>query len=280
MLSARWTKWLCAFATLLLLFSTCGRSEAAGKGSVSETRPDILLNINRGLSQKKLETVFGIPPRHEFTSLSGHMTNRCVSYYFANYYRMYYFVFTNDALEKIIVGPRFDHELSPVERNWTAVWKSRDPYDRLKVVREAQDLSGPQIEESIENRYRPGKPDPGLTAAFIIAGVLTAPITIAEAPKRRAENREIQMLIQKFDPFRAHLGMLLSEVERMYGEPQSKETVGGASEMRYYGSTKLGTDTSFMNTASLWVAIAFKEGSVVAVFSDDFFDYHQIEKHP
>jgi len=144
------------------------------------------LSINRGISEQKLEALYGAPPRHEFTALRDHATNRCVSYYFANYY--------------------------------------------------------------------------------------------AETSKRRAQNREIQTLVQRFDPYRAQLGMKIREIEKAYDAPNLKETLHDASEMRYYGSPKLGTDTSFMDTALLWVAVLFMDEKVIAVFTDAFFNHHKIEK--
>jgi hypothetical protein len=230
--------------------------------------PRVLPRLERGASQKQVETLVGAPARHEFSASRGQTTLRCVCCEFHSFYLGYYLLFTNDALSKIILPPRFDHVLSPDERGKRAVWKSNDPEERMNVVLEAPDLDRERILGSIERRYRPKGMDNALPGA-IIAGIISAP---ALAYRATVENRGIFALAEKFDPYRVQLGMPVAEVEQLFGPPVLLEKSDDGSETRYYGSTKLG----FQNPL-LWVSVVFKAGEVNRVFSDDFFNYRKVE---
>jgi hypothetical protein len=230
--------------------------------------PRILLTVERGVSQKQIETLLSVPARHEFTASREQKTLRCVSYYFASFHLEYYLVFTNDALEKIIQPPRFEHELSPAERGQRAVWKSYAPEERMEVVLQVPDLDQHGILASIERRYRPKAFDNALPGA-IIAGVIGAPVALARGV---VENREIRALAEKFDPHRVKLGMSVTEVDGMFGPPILSEKSEDGSETRYYGSTKLGVQNPM-----LWVSVMFNGEKVIRVFSDDFFNYRKVQ---
>lgn len=263
----RWQNHSLGLATMAALLLTSG-CQAAEKGHAAGLHPKILLGLERGISQSRLESVLGVPARHEFTAVSGSVTNRCVSYYFAAYYLSYYFIFTNAALERISLPPRFEHELSPWEHGKRAVWKSYDAEERLAVVIGAPALQPDDIAASIEHRYRPAKFDNALPAAII-----AAPIILAQSSKRATERREIEQLVQRFDPFCVELGMTLFDVERRYGTPRRTEKREDGSEIRYYGSSKLGVENRL-----LWVAVVFKNGKASEIFSDQFFDYRKIQE--
>jgi hypothetical protein len=251
----------------IILSMVCG-CRAAGTNNVEDITPEALLNVKRGISQRQLETTFGVAARHEFTTSRNGTTVRCVSCQFASFHLRYYFVFTNDALQKIIQPPRFEHELSPVEKGTRAVWKSHDPQERVDVVLQAPDLDEEGITASIQRRYKPKTPDNALPGA-IIAGVIGAPVALVRGA---VENREIKALADKFDPYRVRLEMPLAEVEQVFGEPRLVEKLPGDSDMRYYGSTKLGTQNPL-----LWVSVVFRDDKAVEVFSDDFFNYRKVE---
>jgi hypothetical protein len=253
-------------APLLMLLAGCS-SRTAGTINESGISPQILLTVRRGASQKQLETMLGVPARHEFTVSSDHMAIRCVSYQFPSFYLKYYFVLTNDALEEIILPPRYEHELSPWEQGKRAVWKSANPQERVEVVLHATDLDQEGITDSIERRYRPEKFDNALPAAAI-AGVVAAPVALVRG---QTENREIKVLAETFDPYRVHLGMPLAAVEQMFGAPRLIEKLESGSETRYYGSPKLGTQNPL-----LWVSVVFNDEKAICVFSDDFFDYRKL----
>lgn len=268
--SGRTVVWLTQ--TMLLLFAIACGCHTAEIGQTKSLHPNIVTNLERGISQSKLEVIIGIPSRHEFTNIGSTSTVRCVSYYFSDYHLKFYFVFTNDALGKVVLPPRFEHELSPWEQGRRAVWKSYDPEERLKVVLQAPDLQPADIAVMIERRYRPKVFDNAFPAA-VIAGVVGAPIALAQSPKHAAEEREIQALARRFDPFRAQLTMTVSEIERMFGPALLVEALNDGSEIRYYGSMKLGIEDRL-----LWVSVVFKNGKVISVFSDEFFDYHKIKE--
>lgn len=257
----------------VVLLITCG-CQNIGKGRAQNVHPSVLLKLERGISQSKLETSVGVASRHEFTTARSNTATRCVSYYFAADYLKYFFVFTNDGLEKIILPPRFEHEISPWERGKRAVWKSYDPEERLAVVVQAPDLRREEIVASMEHRHKPNKFDNALPGA-IIAGVVGAPITLVQSPSREAERREILALAQHFDPYRLQLTMPLADVEQIFGAPRLIDKLDDDSEIRYYGSPELGVKDRL-----LWVSVLFKNGKVTAVFSDDFFDYHKIQAQP
>ena len=173
---------------------------------------------------------------------------------------------------KIILPPRFEHELSPWEHGKRAVWKSFDPEERLAVVLDAPVLQHDDIVASIEHRYKPNEFDNALPAA-IVAGVICAPVTLAQSSKHTAEEREIEDLVHQFDPFLVRLRMTSSDVERRFGTPRLTEKRDDGSEFRYYGSPKLG-----LKNRLLWVSVALKDGKESQIFSDEFFDFHKIQK--
>jgi hypothetical protein len=253
-----------SLCVIVVIASGCRVAEA------SNTRvpaPQMLLSMERGISQERLETLLGVPAKHEFTVSQEHTLIRCVSYYFV----ADDFVLTNNALEKIIQPPRFEHELSPWELGKRAVWKSYDPLERMEVVRRAPDLDRQGIQTAMEHRHKPKTVDNALPGA-IIAGIIAAPVTIAQAPQRAAENQEIKLLSERFSAFRVHLEMSVTEVEQMLGSPYLSEKRDDGCEIRYYGSPKLGVQNRL-----LWVSVSFKEEKAIQVFSNDFFDYHKIE---
>src|SRR5881394_921629 len=108
---------------LAIVVTTYG-CRAAPTNEVQGMTPQVLMTVKRGASQERLETLAGVPARHEFTASRDRTTLRCVSYYFASFHLRYYFVFTNNGLEKIIQPPRFEHELSSAERGKRPVWQS------------------------------------------------------------------------------------------------------------------------------------------------------------
>src|SRR5262245_8491198 len=103
------------FLTVYVLAVICVTTSAqAGERRVTV---DSLLHLERGLSQEKVEEIFGTPARHEFsTKIDGRLL-RCVSFSFDSKGR-YYFVFTNDVLGKISAPPRFEFRRVPYENSW------------------------------------------------------------------------------------------------------------------------------------------------------------------
>lgn len=252
---------------LLMLLAGCS-SRTAGTINGSGISPQILLTVRRGASQKQLETMLGVPARHEFTVSRDHLAIHCVSYQFASFYLKYYFVLTNDALEKIILPPGYEHELSPWEQGKRAVWKSPNPQERVEVVLQAPDLDREGIIDSIERRYRPEKFNSFLPAV-LIAYLIAAPVALVRG---QIENREIKALAETCDLYRAHLGMSMAEVEQMFGAPWLIEKLEDGSETRYYGSPKLGIQNPL-----LWLSVVFKDEKALCIFSDDFFNYQNLE---
>ena len=262
-----------AAAVCLALVFACGCGDAPAKGRVKGMQPGMVSGIERGVSQPQLEALFGTPARHEFTVQREGAVDRCVCYLFADFHLKYYFCFTNGRLEKIILPPKFEPEPDRrLQRKETPAWRRPDAFARLARVRAAPDLSAQDVADSIEHRYKPGKADPGLTAAFLVAGIITAPVTLARIPGEQAKAREFQSLAQRFDPQRVQTGTLLSDVERMYGSPRVQYPAPDGSEVRYYGPARQGADVVTTDDAFIWVAVVFKHGRACAVFSDDFID--------
>ena len=257
-----------AFA-LLALLAFCAGCRGAGKSDVRVVTPEVLLKVHGGISQEQLEIKLGAPARHEFTAVHESRTAvRCVSYYFPSFHLKYYFVFTNGGLDKLILPPRFAHELSASERGQRAEWKSHDPQERMQVTLQAPPLNDAGIRASIENRYKPEKFDHALPGA-VLAGIIGAPVALARGA---VENASIKSLAQRFDPFRISLGISVAEANRLFGEPVLVEEFAAGSETRHYGSPKLGIQLS-----PLWLTVVFKDGKAVQVFSDDFFNYRKVE---
>ena len=86
---------------LWIAANACG-CRAAPTNEIHATSAEILLTLEPGIPQEKLEALLSARARHEFTALRDQMSLRCVSYYFGSYRLKYFFVFTNDAMVKII----------------------------------------------------------------------------------------------------------------------------------------------------------------------------------
>ncbi len=252
---------------LLIAANACG-CRAALTNEIHATIAEVLLTLELGIPQGKLEALLGARARPEFTALRDQMNVRCVSYYFASYRLKYFFVFTNDAMVKIIQMPRFEHELSTSERGKRPAWKSHDPEERMEVVLQAPNLGKDGIRASMEGRYKSDGMDNALPGA-LIAGIIGQPVALA---KNAVENQELRALADKFDPNRVTLGMTSSKVDELLGAPIFAEKSREALEMRYYGSARLGAQNPL-----LWISVVFRDDKVTRVFSDDFFNYRKIE---
>ena len=256
---------------LVLLAHACG-CRSAGHSNAPRSNPEILLKASPGISQAQLETLTGIPARHQFTALRDDKTLRCVSYYFSSYNQYFYFVFTNDALGKIALAPSYESASRGWKRAKRARWRTREPDERLEVVLNAPALTPDDIVLAGAQKYKPGT-DPGLTSAFIIVGVIGAPIIVARMPAEMARKRERRSLAQRFDPFRVRLGMSVAEVEQMFDAPHLTETLEDGSELRYYGSAKFGYYYDVH-----WLSVAFRKEKATAVFSHDFCNQRKLKK--
>ena len=238
----------------------------------TETSPAILLKVSTGISPTNLEQLIGVPARHQFTVLRSNETVRCVSYSFVSYNTCFFFVFTNDALGKIVLRPDYESARRGWRRAKRARWRTDEPDERLEVVLNAPALTRDDFLLASNEKYKP-EVDPGLTLAAITAGIIASPVIIARTPERIAEHREMQALAKRFDPYRVRLGMTVAEMEQMFDAPHHTETLEDGSELRYYGSAKFGYYYDFH-----WVAIAYRNGKVNAVFSDDFCNQRKLEK--
>jgi hypothetical protein len=258
------------FYTAVFLGRVCACWTAENRDHPQIT-PTILLKASCGMSQAKLESLLEVPARHQFTVLRSNCTVRCISYQFNSYATSFFFVFTNDALEKIALRP--DYESAP--RGWRrakrARWRTNEPDERLDVVLKAPALTSNEIVLAASEKQEPGVDN--ALSAFIIAGIIAAPVIVARTPERIAKEREVESLAKRYDPYRMRLGMSVEEVEKMLEKPHFTETLEDGSELRYYGSNKLGYYFNFH-----WLCTAFRNGRVTAVFSDDFCNQRKLEK--
>lgn len=236
-----------------------------------QTNPTNLLKASPGISQAKLEALIGVPAKHQFTASRDDNTLRCVSYYFPSYNQYFYLVFTNDVLGKIALAPQYESAPRGWQRAKRARWRTDEPDERLEVVLNAPALTPDDIVLSGSEKYSPGMDN--ATPAFIIVGVVFAPVIVARIPSEMAKEREMRSLAQRFDPYRVKLGMSVVEVEQMFDAPHLKETLDDGSELRFYGSAKFGYYYDFH-----WLSVAFRNGKATAVFSSDFCNQRKLEK--
>lgn len=253
---------LAVFALLVI----CATASAQVDGK--KVPVDSLLHLERGLSQQKVEEIFGTPAHHQFSVRVDGQLIRCVRVAFESR-GSYYFVFTNNTLAKICEPPRVEYKRLPYKNTWREIPVYDDPERRMKTVLEAADLTEPALAESLKKRIPPPKSGSmNVLPAFIIA----APFWAATASSRAAQRAETEELAKKYDPLKVKLGMSIEQVETMFGEPHVKETLEAQRETRYYGSAKLGADHL------LWISVVFESGQAVRVFTGSFFDMNKIYK--
>jgi hypothetical protein len=203
---------------LFAVFLSLSACQSANSGSVEKENPEILLTFQRGDSPEGVKSRLG-RGLHEFTSINRRETNVCVSYHFQKYGLSYFLLFHNSKLAKILLPPRFSHEMNEAERDYTSTWDSYDPIDRMRTVIESRDLNEENVKASIRNRYRSKGMDNALPG-WIIAQTIAAPFTIS---KRLRKADEIAELAAKYDPFRISLGMTAIDVEQRLGNPNLVE---------------------------------------------------------
>ena len=224
---------------------------------------EIVIHLQRGISENDLQATLRTPPTHEFTARTPTNVIRCVSYCFGKPRLKYYFVFFDGTLAKVCEPPPFEYGFVPYKGAKLSVRKPWTPEERMLAVLRSLDLQGEAFEQSLTRRdvAKASRSKNVLPAFFIVA-----PAWIATAPIRGLNRLQVESLADKFAPDRIHLGMQASEVEKRFGDPKTTDNLDDGREIRYYGSPKLGVNPL------LWVSVVFEGDRVIRIFSDDFFD--------
>jgi hypothetical protein len=228
---------------------------------------EIVINLQRGISENDLQATLDIPPTHEFTAWTPTNAIRCVSYCFRKPQLKYYFMFFDGTLVKVCEPPPFEYGFVPYKGAKLSVRKPWTPEDRMLAVLKSPDLTREAFELSLTQR------DVATVSSaknVLPAFVIVAPAWVATAPIRVLGRLEVKSLANTFAPDKLRLGMQASEVEKRFGQPKARDKLDDGREIRYYGSPKLGVNPL------LWVSVVFEDARVIRIFSDDFFDTDKI----
>jgi|GEM_PF-3656419 len=233
--------------------------------------------FKRGISLTELESIFQTKPAHEFTVRRNGETIRCVQYVLIRpaIHQSYYFVFVNDGLNLVCLLPPFEYETQMKNGSRYSRRITERPEKRIEAVLQSKDLSDEALAESVSKAMsykRPKKTSGNWNCAPVY--FMFAPFIIALAPSTAVENLQWRHKVEeqrtKLNPFKIELGMMVGEVEAMFGTPFTIGTTTDHLEVRYYGLPE------FWMHSEAWVSVVFDQGKAVRVFSNDFFDSETI----
>lgn len=249
-----------AAAMLAVAASPASPASAAEKAFST----NYLVELKRGISFGQFTNGHGVPPIHEFTVRRGSNIVRCVSQYLDKPFQQYYFVFVDNRLTTVCEPPLFDrYMIVPYQGGQREVRKPWKPEEGVEQVMQSKDLAGTALAESIVRRRR--LPDKG-------SGQFPPSFVSLVTPGLERANKAVEAVAQVFDPFKVALGDGLEMVDSKYGNSQHTETLANRNERRCYGSPRHGVNIK------VWLMVGFREGKVVEIFSDDFFDTTKISK--
>jgi hypothetical protein len=267
LLNGRRALLLIAFTAVVALAGCAGPQ--AGRVRAS---PEVLRSVKPGISTKELEDIVGRKPQHEFLSSQTHAdVHHCISYYFLPSKRLF-FIFTNDALAKVILPPQFPRALSPGEQSQRAVWHSYDPQHRITVALNAPALG----REQFARKPKPHRTSMSMDNAppAVLAAVLLLPLAPVIIPIRIAEYQKQRADVQRFSGLRAKLGMTPAEVDALYGPPLHAKQQAPEQELRLYGPPDL---KHRFQHGHCHVAVIFQRGKSMYVLSDQFLPRSELE---
>lgn len=257
-----------AIAILIVCMCLEAVAQKPPQDGAPNVSPGVLASLQHGLTQQQVEEQLKARGEHQFTAAFTNGVARCLSYYRNDVYGHYYLVFTNDHLARICQPPPFEMRREPYRGTWTNYRVLGDPETRVAAVLQADDMIGPRLAAALKPQTPP-KPsiDPGLTAAFLLAQKL------ANATSGSERERRFRALIKQYDPYQIAIGSALPSIERQLGKPHVIESMSGGREIRYYGNVEFGLSAS---RELMWLAVAYVDGKVVRVYSQDFVDHDKI----
>jgi len=178
----------------------------------------------------------------------------------------FYLLFKDGKFEKIL-----DKLPSNIEvysyKNTTATriktW-SIDDTSRIFQVLDSPSITSEEITEELKPYA--GSKSMGNLPAVLITGYLgkTAQTTILDYQTN-------QKLLEQFDGCKVKLGMLVNDVDNLFGSPKNVFLIKAGGEVRLYGNDR---ELRMVNSSLLfsWVAVVFNgNGHAVAVYSNSFF---------
>ena len=241
--------------------------------------PNVLTNLNRGISLEELKVRTGCKPQPQFTARLGTNEASCVKLSFVDRSWSFYFYFTNGNLAAIKDPPKTEYE---TKRYWRGTpWLTPKPVDsetRLARVINAPDLATSDLINRIgeweQARSMPRRQSLNMLPVYVIM----LPFEPLRLPKVRRAKTETASLAERFDPGKIRLGMTTNETQAIFGEPDLR--IKGLSNRweHVYGS-KL-SPFAPATTPSVWVSAVFPDGEATRIFSHDFFDKRLVNGVP
>jgi hypothetical protein len=209
--------------------------ESANADSVIDEYPNVdngvFGSLAAGESRSVVEGKLGSPGSHQFTAAMPNRDVLCVSYYQTGSWGEYYCVFFDSKLALICKPPpmamkKVSHGLTSSIRRIFG-----DPEDRVSAVLRSDNLIGEPLRaelRAVTPKSSAADDDQSRIMRFI--GSLVDPLVISK------KRRELERLVELFDPFKVELGAAVSDVELRLGAPLLIEPYGDEQEIRYYGS--------------------------------------------
>lgn len=223
--------------------------------------PQTIADAAPGMALQELEQHFG-RATHEFTVNHDEDTYICVSYAFGSPTVRLYFLLRNECLVKVLEPPRFQRETVTYDDG--SSYRFRKPgltKERVATVLESGDLSESELRESVAKR-QPKRKKPEFFNNLWPVDFITAPARLIGLPATLAAAERYRKRMRYYDPFKTVIGMMVGQVDDLYGSPKRVRSLNGRV-LRMYGELRY---------PATWVGVEFVDERVTGVFSNDFFD--------
>lgn len=233
------------------------------------------LHAQPGMSRSQVATLFRSPGRHEFTIRCEGADYLCVNYMpEPAEIDLYYFVFRNDALWKIVDRPGggFSGQSQPFahpNQAWPpASGTARDEQRASRIIADGLDRTPEQMRARIENAkswLRKWE-----KSEWNIPIWLWGITYMVDWPRMQFKIWHNAELDQRQNGSRLSLGMSADQVARFLGPPTGREGAQHGRCAVLYGQSpdlRLVRSDEF---EARRVAVIFEDGKAVAIFSHDF----------
>lgn len=228
------------------------------------------------------------PGAHQFTVRAGNSRLQCLRAGFEKSYFSAYLVFRDGALVSVHDAAPFEERIGLPDK-WVA-GVTRHTYARwdlgpiVEEIRQSENrsLTADQLTAAISQQAiqrKRAKPSLNILPAFIVLSPVIVPAALARNAGGNARRRN---WAQKYDPFKARLGMTSHESDKTLGAPQFiVPQVDGM--IRVYGPPdSLHVRDELIKrksgTHSYWIAVHIKDGKVVKILGNRFFDSDKLLK--
>ena len=245
--------------------------ESGGMRSIPATT---FLHAQSGMSRSQVTTLFGSPGRHEFTIRDAGADYLCVGYTpEPAEFDLYYLVFRNDALWKIVDRPGgFSGQSQPFahpDQAWPSVAGAFGDEQRARrIIADGLNRTPEQTRariESAESWLRKWEKSEGNIPIW-----LWGMTYIVDWPRMQFKIWHNAELDQRQNGSRLSLGMTADQVARLLGLPTGREGAQHGRCALLYGQApdlRLVRSDEF---EARRVAVIFEDGKAVAVLSHDF----------